>query len=116
MCNQRLSDGRKAKFDAQTQQALHQLASIPAAERMLNALHRIISQKAHKSYDSQRVWLVIRNANPRWSCVDIERHRALLQIPAVHPFEQIWLVGDWHGDSGLLSLFPSNLLAEASAN
>jgi hypothetical protein len=93
----------------QTLLALQQLAELPAEERMIGALHRIISQKANKSYESERVWLVIRNANPRWNCVDIERHREALQIPAVHPFEQIWLVGDWHGDSGILPLFPTAL-------
>jgi hypothetical protein len=47
---------------------------------------------------------------------DIERHREALQIPAFHPFEQIWLVGDWHGDSGILPLFPSDLLKHSGSH
>ena len=100
----------------QTLLALQQLSEVPSDERMLNALHRIISQKANKSYESERVWLIIRNANPLWNCVDIERHREALQIPTVHPFEQIWFVGDWHGDSGILPLFPSDLLKHSGSH
>lgn len=93
----------------QTHEELQQLMQLPADVRMMTALHRIIRQKADKTYDSQRVWLVIRNANPLWNCWDIARVHADLEIPQHHPFEQIWMIGDWTGQSGILPLFPLQL-------
>ncbi len=82
---------------------------------MLEALNRIICNKAQKYYDSQRVWLVIRNANPLWRREDMLAHCDKLHLPKLHPFEQIWVVGDMLGISGILPLFPLTLLhAEAT--
>jgi len=72
--------------------------------RLLDALGRIVSGKAQKSYESESVWLVIRNANPDWSADDVERIKCQLSIPSIHPFEQIWVVGDLAGKSGIVRL------------
>lgn len=90
----------------ETQQALSALQSVPPAERLLTSLNRLIQQKATKHYDSQRVWLVIRNANPLWSADDFRRCQALLSRPLSHPFQQIWLIGDFRGESGLFRVSP----------
>ncbi len=95
-----------------TLDALQSLTQFPVAERLLQALDRLIQNKAQKSYDSEKVWLVIRNAHPDWHAQELEQTPQLLQIPAQHPFEQIWLVADMTGQAGLVPLYPL-LLQEA---
>lgn len=97
-------------LSTQTHRELVALQRIPAEQRMLAALNRIICNKAEKQYDSQRVWLVIRNANPLWQREDMLQHCAKMHMPAQHPFEQIWVVGDMQGVSGILPLYPLALL------
>lgn len=92
-----------------TLEALHSLAELPVAERLLQALDRLITNKAQKRYDSEKVWLVIRNAHPYWHAQELEQTPHLLKIPATHPFEQIWLVADMTGQAGLLPLYPLSL-------
>jgi hypothetical protein len=29
-----------------------------------------------------------------------------ITVPNIHPFEQIWIVADWQGKSGIVQLFP----------
>lgn len=97
----------------QTHQELMALQQVPPAQRLLEALNRLIAQKGRKNYDSNRVWLVIRNANPHWRCVDLQQHRPRLLLPSQHPFEQIWLVGDMAGLSGILPLYPVEMWQHA---
>jgi hypothetical protein len=92
-----------------TLDALQSLTQFPVAERLLQALGRLIQNKAQKSYDSEKVWLVIRNAHPDWHAQELEQTPQLLQIPAQHPFEQIWLVADMTGQAGLVPLYPLSL-------
>ncbi|RMA81310.1 hypothetical protein DFR27_1127 [Umboniibacter marinipuniceus] len=73
-------------------------------ERLVTALNRILAGKAKKCYDSPRVWLVIRNANPAWNATDIHSAKVEIQVPENTPFEQIWMVGDWQGSSGIVRL------------
>lgn len=75
-------------------------------ERLLNALNRILMNKAQKHYDSKRVWLVIRNAHPAWTASEVESLKHNINIPMNHPFEQIWIVADLKGLSGIVQLFP----------
>lgn len=89
-----------------TLEALQSLDHWPVAERLLQALNRLISNKAQKSYDSEKVWLVIRNAHPDWQAQELEQTPHLLKIPLKHPFEQIWLVADMTGQAGLVPLYP----------
>jgi hypothetical protein len=58
-------------------------------QRLVSTLNRVLRQKAEKTYQSQRAWLLIINK---------------IQVPASHPFEQIWILGDMHGKSGILWL------------
>lgn len=76
------------------------------SKRLLNALNRILFNKALKHYKSTKVWLVIRNAHPSWSKAQIKALQHCIDIPDNHPFEQIWIVGDWEGKSGIVRLFP----------
>ena len=78
-------------------------------ERLLKALIRILYNKSLKHYRSERVWLVIRNAHPAWDRAQIEALRNKIDVPPSHPFEQIWMVGDWEGESGIIKLFPCAL-------
>lgn len=96
----------RREVNQRTLEALHLLLNVPVKERLLKALNTILINKAEKSYHSQRVWLVLRNANPLWSRDDIEARRNQLSLPTDHPFEQIWIVGDMAGQSGLVQLFP----------
>ena len=76
-------------------------------QRLLCALQQILSNKATKYYESERVWLVIRNAHPDWSAAIISDQSNQLVIPDGHPFEQIWIIGDMEGKSGIVRLYPS---------
>ncbi len=73
-------------------------------ERLLTALNRILSNKSTKSYKSKRCWLVIRNFHPSWNSEIIRESCAQINVPKEHPFEQIWLIGDLKGESGLVRL------------
>ncbi|WP_144392948.1 hypothetical protein [Pleionea sediminis] len=75
-------------------------------KRLVDALQRILLSKAEKKYRSDRVWLVIRNAHPEWTAELIARNIKSLHIPQEHPFDQIWLVTDFEGKSGIIELFP----------
>ena len=94
-----------------THKELLSLLRTPPQHRLLTALNRLICNKAEKTYNTERVWLVIRNANPLWTRRDILNHYQQLHMPAQHPFEQIWLIGDMHGNSGILALYPPALTA-----
>lgn len=76
-------------------------------QRLLVALNRILYNKSLKQYKTKRVWLVIRNAHPAWDKSQIAALQACIDIPINHPFEQIWIVGDWQGQSGIVQLYPS---------
>jgi hypothetical protein len=55
--------------------------------------------------------VVIRNAYPLWEKPDFELYLEALTIFQEHPFEQIWLLCDQVGRSGMLRLFPGRVLA-----
>ncbi len=94
------------KVNIRTLEALHRLITVPVGDRLLNALNAILVSKAEKSYHSDRVWLVLRNANPLWSREELEDNLHRVTLPESHSFEQIWVVGDMEGKSGILRLFP----------
>ena len=85
------------------------------AQRLLHALNRILYNKAQKHYDSERVWLVIRNAHPAWQAQDIRQHCQQIQLATEHPFQQIWILGDWQGNSGAVKIFPNSGLQSSGA-
>jgi hypothetical protein len=74
--------------------------------RLLTALNRILINKSNKTYTTKRVWLIIRNAHPAWGKNQILALQNVISIPNRHPFEQIWIVGDWQGKSGIVQLYP----------
>lgn len=73
-------------------------------ERLINALNTILQNKAGKRYDSERVWLVIRNAHPAWDYDCINAFLPRIDVPSKHPFEQIWIVADFKGETGIIRL------------
>ncbi len=75
-------------------------------QRLCLALEKILANKAGKHYDSERVWLVIRNAHPAWTAPIIAEKAPRLTMPEKHPFEQIWIIGDFEGSTGIIRLFP----------
>ena len=90
-----------------THQELISLGQVKDAHvRLLQALNRILANKSLKQYESQRVWLVIRNAHPAWTTDKILSLKHQINIPDQHPFEQIWIVGDMNGQSGIVQLYP----------
>ncbi len=92
-----------------TREALMQQQQVPAEQRLLSALDRLIHQKAGKTYDSERVWLVIRNTHPHWFGQQLPQFRRQIVLPAAQPFEQIWLVADYRGEHGIHALYPPEL-------
>ncbi len=90
----------------QTRLALQELAKVPVKQRLFTALARLIAQKGQKKYDSRRVWLVIRNANPAWHCHELAVQHLNWSLPPEPPFEQIWLVKDMQGLHGITPLYP----------
>ncbi|PKG99240.1 hypothetical protein [Paraglaciecola sp. MB-3u-78] len=97
----------KRELSDQTRQELQALEknTMPHG-RLLTALNRILFNKSFKRYKTKRVWLVIRNAHPAWGKDQILALQHCISIPSTHPFEQIWIVGDWDGKSGIVQLFP----------
>ena len=73
-------------------------------QRLVTALTRILNSKSQKSYDSSRVWLIIRNASPLWQAQDFEQCRQHFSIPQ-NPFEQIWLLPEFDGSQEPIQLF-----------
>lgn len=95
--------GRDAS--SQTLQALRDLEFTSTShERLLEALNRILKNKSNKHYESKRVWLIIRNMHHEWSASEIEATKKEIQVPDSHAFEQIWIVGDKDGKSGIVQL------------
>ncbi len=93
------------ELSAQTRHELSHLHSTPPDHRLLEALNRLLVLKSNKRYHTHRVWLVIRNANPLWATRDFEQNSHLIKRIQAHPFEQIWLIGDFEGqDERLLRL------------
>lgn len=86
--------------------ALHQLSALPINNRLIASLNAVLATKSQKKYHSQRVWLVLRNMNSLWQQKNLEKHRHQIVLPDKHPFEQIWLIVDAKGDSGVIRLFP----------
>lgn len=97
--------GREA--DEKMLAALHRLTQLPVNSRLIAALNAVLSSKAQKKYHTQRVWLVLRNMNSLWQQSDFEKHRQQIALPQAHPFEQIWLLGDAKGRSGVMQLYPA---------
>ncbi|EAT11868.1 hypothetical protein HF888_01840 [Bermanella marisrubri] len=91
-----------------TQHKLEQQSSIiDLNERLVDALNSILLKKSEKQYDSERVWLVIRNAHPAWEKSCIAQNLKKVSVPLGHVFEQIWVVADFKGETGIVQLFPS---------
>ncbi len=94
-------------LSALTHQALHELEEVSDPHsRLLNALNKILYNKSQKSYHSDRVWLVIRNAHPAWDKDEIQALQHCIKVPPIHPFEEIWMVADMTGQSGIVQLYP----------
>ena len=89
-----------------THQALLELMQEDVHQRLLHALNRILMVKAQKRYQTRRVWLVIRNANPLWHNDDMLALRHHFTVPKDHPFEQIWMVTNLSNNSDILQLYP----------
>jgi len=89
-----------------TRATLQALNNEPADERLLRSLNKILENKSGKQYDSDRVWLVIRNMHPAWSQADIKALEHLITIPIPHAFEKVWILGDIEGKSGIVRLYP----------
>lgn len=77
---------------------------IPLDTRLLFPLNRLLTDKSTKTYQTSRVWLLIRSAFPIWSLNDFEEHQAHIFIPSEHPFEQIWLLCGPRASFGVLRL------------
>lgn len=77
-------------------------------DRLAAALNRILENKSHKLYDSERTWLVIRNVHPGWESSQLAQLNEHIVMPTNHPFEQIWLVGDIKAASGAICLYSAS--------
>ena len=79
-------------------------AMVPLDGRLLMPLNSLLASKATKTYQTSRVWLLIRSASPLWGLEDFKEHQASLAIPPKHPFEQIWLLCGPRTTFGMLRL------------
>lgn len=96
-------------IDENTTTELQQLQTIRGAHnRLLSALNRILLNKSKKTYLTQKVWLVLRNAHPAWTASKIKALRTEITVPDNHPFDQIWIIGDFAGTSDIVRLYPAN--------
>lgn len=95
--------GRSLSIETQREIAL--MAQTPDCDHLRNALERLLKQKYQKRYDSQRVWLVIRNASSNWHQNDIVEVVQKMVTPKKQPFEQIWIISDFFGKDGLIQVY-----------
>lgn len=94
------------ELSEKTRQELHDLeTNTQTDQRLLKALNCILINKSHKQYKTNKVWLVIRNAHPAWDSKQIKDLLQCIDVPKHHPFEQIWLIGDWAAKSGIVQLY-----------
>jgi hypothetical protein len=77
---------------------------VPLDERLLMPLSRLLASKATKTYQTSRVWLLIRSASPLWNLEEFKEHQAGIAIPSKTPFEQIWLLCGPRASFGVLQL------------
>ncbi|GGY40388.1 hypothetical protein GCM10011297_11620 [Bacterioplanes sanyensis] len=82
---------------------LQELLELSQPQQLKHALGRLLASKASKHYDSERVWLVIRNASPAWSREQITQTLHTLNIDQGE-FEQIWLLPDFAGEQPLIQI------------
>ena len=80
-----------------------QHAMVPLSDRLPADLGRILAQKATKMY-ARPTLLMVRNAYPLWGRQGFLDVFDRIPIPKSHPFEEIWLLCDDTGRSGLLRL------------
>lgn len=83
---------------------LFELIDMDSQQRLVTALSRILSSKGQKTYDSPRVWLVIRNASPLWKAKDFKQCIECFNPPN-NPFEQIWLLPEFDGSEPPIRLY-----------
>jgi len=95
--------GRTGKSASTLEEQLHSCL-VPLDARLLTPLNRLLADKATKTYQTSRVWLLIRSALPLWNLSDFEEHQAHIAIPPEHPFEQIWLLCGPRASFGVLRL------------
>gem|GEM_PF-217375 len=73
--------------------------------KLKESLTAVLASKARKHYNSDRCWLVIRNASPLWQFTDFRQILPHIVLPQT-PFEQIWIVPDFPGEQPVLRLLP----------
>ena len=83
---------------------LSDLVNMDSQQRLTTALTHLLNSKAKKTYDSSRVWLVIRNASPLWKTKDFEQCIKHFNMPK-NPFEQIWLLPEFDGSEPPIKIF-----------
>ena len=76
----------------------------PLSRRIGQEFLAILQKKCEKTYNTDLVWLLIRNANPLWAYSDFQSYRADINVPPKHPFERIWLLCRPKADSGIIDL------------
>ena len=76
----------------------------PLSIRIGQAFLTLLQDKCEKTYNTDSVWLLIRNANPLWVYSDFKAYLADINIPPKHPFERIWLLCGRGADSGIIDL------------
>lgn len=82
---------------------LAELAAIDPCAQLQTALFELLNNKAHKHYESDRVWLVIRNVSPVWSSAQIRGTLKQFHCQE-HPFEKIWILPDFAGEEDLIAV------------
>ena len=89
---------------AATQEQRISASTMPLDGRLVVPLNSLLANKATKTYQASRVWLLIRSASPLWSREDFKEHQSSIAIPLEHPFEQIWLLCGPRASFGMLRL------------
>lgn len=95
--------GRTGKSTA-TPTEMMNARMVPLSARLLGPLNNLLADKATKTYQASRVWLLIRSAFPLWTIDDFREHQAAIRIPRPNHFEQIWLLCGPRVDFGVLRL------------
>ena len=71
--------GRPLSLSMQRELAV--MSQAPSEQQLKVALGWLLNQKAKKSYQSERTWLLIRNASPIWHYDDFKNVQSQLGFP-----------------------------------
>jgi len=83
--------GRKGNSEP-TKKERFQSGLIPLNKRIIGPMNIVLKQKSEKQYSSSPLWLLVRVGLPILTVEEFNMYKGEIEIPEIHPFEEIWLM------------------------